>query len=128
MLAAATTSTSAALPHAVPFRATNRPSIHASTLEFGVYQESLWTLLFTGAASGVKKIGPTVIGSATSMQWAIAPNTEHSYYSRMLVRNLIRVCGEELLKAKRAIVFAYGAIREADERTMDLLMMFLGIR
>ena len=46
----------------------------------------------------------------------------------MLVRNLIRVCGEELLKAKRAIVFAYGAIREADERTMDLLLMFLGIR
>jgi len=38
------------------------------------------------------------------------------------------VCSEELLKAKRAIVLAYGAIREADERTMDLLMMFLGIR
>lgn len=48
MLAA--TSISAALPHAVPFRATNRPSIHASTLEFGVYQESLWTLLFTGSS------------------------------------------------------------------------------
>jgi len=46
----------------------------------------------------------------------------------MLVKNLIRVCGEELLKAKRTVVFAYGAIREADERTIDLLMMFLGIR
>ena len=46
----------------------------------------------------------------------------------MLLRNLIRVCGDELLKAKRAMVLAYGAIREADERTMDLLMMFLGIR
>jgi hypothetical protein len=94
-----------------------------------VFIERVCGLYFLlGAASGVKKIGPTVIGSATSMQWAIASNTEHSYYSRMLVRNLIRVCGEELLKAKRAIVFAYGAIREADERTMDLLMMFLGIR
>jgi hypothetical protein len=74
------------------------------------------------------KIAPTVIGSATSMQLPIASNKWHSYYSRMLVRNLIRVCGEELLKAKRAIVFGYGAIREADERTMDFLMMFLGIR
>jgi hypothetical protein len=62
------------------------------------------------------------------MQLSIASNRVHSYYSRMLVKNLIRVCGEELLKAKRSIGFAYGAIREADERTMDLLMMFLGIR
>ncbi|HEY6442401.1 MAG TPA: hypothetical protein VIY66_03575 [Candidatus Acidoferrales bacterium] len=46
----------------------------------------------------------------------------------MLLKKTVRVCGEELLKAKRAIVLAYGAIREADERTMDLLMMFLGIR
>ena len=46
----------------------------------------------------------------------------------MILKKLIRVGGEELLKAKRAMVFAYGAIREADERTMDLLMMFLGIR
>jgi hypothetical protein len=71
---------------------------------------------------------PTVVGSATSAQLPIASNTEHSYYSRMLVKYLIRACGEEFLKAKRAIVLAYGAIREADERTMDLLMMFLGIR
>ena len=82
-----------------------------------------------GAANGETiKIAPTVIGSATSTQLSIAPNTGHSYYSRMVVKNLIWVCGEELLKAKRAIVFAYGAIREADERTMDFLMMFLGIR
>ena len=46
----------------------------------------------------------------------------------MLLKKFIRVCSEEFLKAKRAIVLAYGAIREADERTMDLLMMFLGIR
>ncbi len=46
----------------------------------------------------------------------------------MLFKKIIRVCSEELLKAKRAIVSAYGAIREADERTLDLLMMFLGIR
>ena len=46
----------------------------------------------------------------------------------MIVKTFIRVCREELLKAKRAIVFAYGAIREADERPMDLLMMFLGVR
>ncbi|HXU19199.1 MAG TPA: hypothetical protein VN788_01310 [Verrucomicrobiae bacterium] len=62
------------------------------------------------------------------MQLAIAPRKEQPYYPRMIVKTLIRVCREELLKAKRAIVFAYGAIREADERTMDLLMMFLGIR
>jgi hypothetical protein len=46
----------------------------------------------------------------------------------MICKKLIRVIVEELLKAKRALVFAYGAIREADQRTMDLLMMFLGIR
>lgn len=62
------------------------------------------------------------------MQLAIAPKTPHPYYARMLLKKTVRVCGEELLKAKRAIVLAYGAIREADERTMDLLMMFLGIR
>ncbi len=62
------------------------------------------------------------------LQFAIAPNAERPYYPRMLLKKLIRVCSEELLKAKRAIVLAYGAIREADERTMDLLMMFLGIR
>lgn len=62
------------------------------------------------------------------MQLAIAPKMQHPYYARMLLQKLFRVCSEELLKAKRAIVLAYGAIREADERTMDLLMMFLGIR
>jgi len=62
------------------------------------------------------------------LQLAIAPKTQHPYYARMLLKKFIRVCSEELLKAKRAIVLAYGAIREADERTMDLLMMFLGIR
>jgi hypothetical protein len=62
------------------------------------------------------------------LQLAIAPKTQHPYYARMLSKKFIRVCSEELLKAKRAIVLAYGAMREADERTMDLLMMFLGIR
>jgi hypothetical protein len=95
-----------------------------------VFVERVCGLYFLLAAAngGTIKIDPTVIGSATSTRLPIARNTGHSYYSRMLVRNLIRVCGEELLKAKRAIVFAYGAIREADERTMDLLMIFLGIR
>lgn len=58
----------------------------------------------------------------------IAERANDPYYPRMILKKLIRVGGEELLKVKRAMVFAYGAIREADERTMDLLMMFLGIR
>lgn len=62
------------------------------------------------------------------LQLAIAPTAKHPYYPRMLFKRFARVCGEELLKAKRAIVFAYGAMREADERTMDFLMMLLGIR
>jgi hypothetical protein len=62
------------------------------------------------------------------VQLAIALNSEHSYYPRMIFKKLSRVCGEELLKAKRGIAFAYGAIREADERTMEMLMIFLGIR
>jgi hypothetical protein len=66
--------------------------------------------------------------SATLLQLAIALKTEHSYYPRMIFKKLRRVCGEELLKAKRAIVFTYDAIREADERTMEMLMIFLGIR
>ncbi len=62
------------------------------------------------------------------MKLAIAPNTQRPYYARMLFKKIVHVCSEELLKAKRAIVSVYGAIREADERTLDLLMMFLGIR
>ena len=59
---------------------------------------------------------------------AIAPRKEQPYYPRMIVKTFIQVCSEELQKAKRTIVLAYGAIREADERTMEMLMIFLGIR
>jgi hypothetical protein len=62
------------------------------------------------------------------LQLFVAEGANDPYYPRMIFKKLIRVCGEELLKAKRAIAFTYNVVREADERTMDLLMMFLGIR
>jgi hypothetical protein len=46
----------------------------------------------------------------------------------MIFRQLLRVCSEELRKAKRAVVSAYEIVREADERTLELLLIFLGIR
>jgi hypothetical protein len=46
----------------------------------------------------------------------------------MTFRQLLQVCSEELQKAKRAIVSAYEIVREADERTLEMLLIFLGIR
>jgi hypothetical protein len=46
----------------------------------------------------------------------------------MILRQLFRVCGEELQKAKRAILSAYEIVREADERALAFLLIFLGIR
>jgi hypothetical protein len=40
----------------------------------------------------------------------------------------VQVCVEELQKAKRAIVSAYEMIREADDRALQTLLIFLGIR
>lgn len=48
--------------------------------------------------------------------------------SRMILNNLIRICSEELQKAKRAIVLAYEIIRETDERTLEYLFILLGLR
>jgi hypothetical protein len=46
----------------------------------------------------------------------------------MILRQAIRVCSEELQKAKHALVSAYDLIREADERATHLLFIFLGLR
>lgn len=51
-----------------------------------------------------------------------------SIISRMIPGRAVRVCIEELQKAKRAIVAAYEMIREADERALKTLFIFLGIR
>jgi len=40
----------------------------------------------------------------------------------------VQVCVEELEKAKRAVAAAYEIVREADERALETLMIFLGIR
>jgi hypothetical protein len=48
--------------------------------------------------------------------------------SPMLFKKLIQICSEELQKAKRAIVTAYEIIRETDERTMEFLLVLLGLR
>jgi hypothetical protein len=48
--------------------------------------------------------------------------------SRMILKQLFQVCGEELQKAKRAISSVYEIVREADERALAFLLMFLGIR
>lgn len=46
----------------------------------------------------------------------------------MILKQLFQVCGEELQKAKLVIVGAYQIVREADERALAFLLMFLGIR
>jgi len=47
--------------------------------------------------------------------------------SGMMLRRLVQVCLEELRKAKRGAISAYGMMREADERALKMLLMFLGI-
>jgi hypothetical protein len=56
------------------------------------------------------------------------PARRHRMISRMLLQQLIRVCGAELRKAKRAIVAAYEMMREADDRALQFLFILLGIR
>ena len=51
-----------------------------------------------------------------------------SIISRMTPGRAVRVCVEELQKAKRAIVTGYEIMREADERALETLFIFLGIR
>jgi hypothetical protein len=51
-----------------------------------------------------------------------------SIISRMIPGRAVRVCIEELQKARRAIVAAYEMIREADDRALETLFIFLGIR
>lgn len=51
-----------------------------------------------------------------------------SIISRMISGKAVQVCIEEFQKAKRAIVTAYGWMREADERALETLFIFLGIR
>ena len=46
----------------------------------------------------------------------------------MIPGRVVRVCIEELQKAKSAIVAAYEMMREADERALETLFIFLGIR
>jgi hypothetical protein len=48
--------------------------------------------------------------------------------SQMILRQLFQVSREELQKAKRAILAAYEIMREADERALASLLMFLGLR
>lgn len=48
--------------------------------------------------------------------------------SPMLFKKLFQICSEELQKAKRAIVIAYEIVRETDERTMEYLLILLGLR
>jgi hypothetical protein len=46
----------------------------------------------------------------------------------MILKQMLRVFSEELLKAKRGIIRAYELMRELDERTLEFLLIFLGIR
>jgi hypothetical protein len=46
----------------------------------------------------------------------------------VILQRIWKVCGEELRKARRAIVVAYQVVRELDERALTFLLMFLGIR
>jgi hypothetical protein len=42
----------------------------------------------------------------------------------MILDQLFQVCSEELWKAKPAIIAAYEIMREADERSLQTLLLF----
>lgn len=48
-----------------------------------------------------------------------------SMMARMLLKNFLQVCSEELQKAGRAIAALYEMIREADERALAFLIAIL---
>lgn len=60
--------------------------------------------------------------------WPLMKQGVASIISRMIPGRVVRVCIEEVQKAKRAIVVVYEMIREADERALETLFTFLGIR
>jgi hypothetical protein len=49
-------------------------------------------------------------------------------FLQMILAPILRVFSEELLRAQRGILRAYQIIRELDERTLEFLLVFLGIR
>jgi hypothetical protein len=49
-------------------------------------------------------------------------------FFQMILAPILRVFSEELLRAQRGILRAYQIIRELDERTLEFLLIFLGIR
>jgi hypothetical protein len=49
-------------------------------------------------------------------------------FLQMILTQIMRVFSEELLRAKRGILRAYQITRELDERTLEFLLIFLGIR
>jgi hypothetical protein len=48
--------------------------------------------------------------------------------SRMVLGKLLHVCEEELRQAVRLILAAYEFLREADNRALHTLFIFLGLR
>jgi len=46
----------------------------------------------------------------------------------MVLGKLINVCDEELRKATRAILAVWELLREADDRALHMLFIFLGLR
>ena len=49
-------------------------------------------------------------------------------FLQMILTPILRVFSEELLRAKRGILRAYQITRDLDERTLEFLLIFLGIR
>lgn len=46
----------------------------------------------------------------------------------MLLKNFVRICSEELQKAKRTVVASYQAMREIDQRALEMALAFFRIR
>lgn len=46
----------------------------------------------------------------------------------MLLKNFVCICSEELQKAKRIVVASYQAMREIDQRTLEMALTFFRIR
>jgi hypothetical protein len=46
----------------------------------------------------------------------------------VFLKNLARICSEELQKAKRIVVAWYEAMREIDQRTLEMALTFFRIR
>lgn len=65
----------------------------------------------------------------TSLSQRMVALRGHTGYDfGVLLKKFVRICSEELQKAKRTVVASYEAMREIDQRTLEMALTFFRIR